>query len=122
VTVGAIDAFGGYANALAAYLPDAMGVMDHFHTIQLANRALDKVRRRVQTDTLGHRGRRGDPLYRIQRLALLGAGRLDANGWDRLEAGLVAGDPARRRPPALVQQMERSIERVYNCVPRTYNS
>jgi transposase len=94
VTVGAIDAFRGYANALAAYLPDAMGVMDHFHTIQLANRALDKVRRRVQTDTLGHRGRRGDPLYRIRRLALLGAGRLDTKGWERLEAGLAAGDPA----------------------------
>lgn len=29
--------------------------------------ALDEVRRRVQQDTTGHRGRRGDPLYRIRR-------------------------------------------------------
>jgi transposase len=93
VTVAALDAFRGYANALAAFLPDATLVMDHFHTIALANRALDKVRRRVQTDTVGHRGRRNDPLYRIRRLALVGAGRLDESGWDRLADALAAGDP-----------------------------
>jgi len=30
--------------------------------ISLANRCLDGVRRRVQTEQLGHRGRRDDPL------------------------------------------------------------
>ena len=37
---------------------------------QLANTALDAVRRRVQHTTLGHRGHKGDPLYRIRRRRL----------------------------------------------------
>ncbi len=93
ITVAAIDAFRGYANGLTAALPDAVLVMDHFHTIQLANRALDGVRRRVNNTTLGHRGRRPDPLYRIRRIALVGAERLDQAGWDRLIAGVDNGDP-----------------------------
>jgi transposase len=94
ITVAAIDAFRGYANALVAGLSDATLVMDCFHTIALANRAVDRVRRRVQNDTLGHRGRRADPLYRIRRIALVGAERLDTNGWNRLLAGIDAGDPS----------------------------
>jgi transposase len=93
ITVAATDAFRGYANALKAALPAATLVTDHFHTIALANRALDVVRRRVQNDALGHRGRRADPLYRIRRIALVGAERLDQAGWDRLIAGLETGDP-----------------------------
>jgi transposase len=93
ITVAALDAFRGYNNALVANLPNATVVMDHFHAIALANRALDKVRRRVQNDTLGHRGRKEDPLYRIRRIALVGAERLDPRGWERLLAGLEAGDP-----------------------------
>ena len=38
----------------------------------LANRCLDAVRRRVQTEQLGHRGRRDDPLYRARRVLLMG--------------------------------------------------
>ncbi|HEX3539554.1 MAG TPA: ISL3 family transposase [Acidimicrobiales bacterium] len=93
ISVAALDAFRGYNTALVANLPNATVVMDHFHAVALANRALDKVRRRVQNDTLGHRGRVGDPLYRIRRIALVGAERLDDRGWQRLIAGLEAGDP-----------------------------
>jgi hypothetical protein len=39
------------------------------------------------------RGRRNDPLYRIRRIALVGSERLDQEGWDRLIAGIDAGDP-----------------------------
>ena len=93
ITVAATDAFRGYANAIGVELPDAMLVMDHFHAIALANRAVDAVRRRAQNDTLEHRGRRGDPLYRIRRVLLVAAERLNAAGWDRLIAGLEVGDP-----------------------------
>jgi transposase len=92
ITVAAIDAFRGYANGLRLAVPDATLVMDHFHAIALANRALDQVRRRVNNDVLGHRGRKADPLYRTRRLALTGAERLDQSGWDRLIAGIGAGD------------------------------
>ena len=38
-------------------------MLDAFHIVKLAGDALDEVRRRVQQDTTGHRGRKGDPLY-----------------------------------------------------------
>jgi transposase len=56
-----------YATAVAAGLPDARLVVDHFHVIRLANAALDEVRRRVQQTTTGHRGRNDDPLFQIRR-------------------------------------------------------
>ena len=47
---------------------DATSVLDAFHIVKLAGDALDEVRRRVQQDTTGHRGRTGDPLYQIRLL------------------------------------------------------
>jgi len=43
--------------------------------VRLLTSAVDEVRRRVQNDTLGHRGRKGDPLYGIRRVLLRGAER-----------------------------------------------
>jgi transposase len=94
ISVAAIDAFRGYANALSTSLPAATLVMDCFHAVALANRTVDKVRRRVQHETLGHRDRRDDPLYKIRRLALVGAERLNEKGWERLLAGIEASDPS----------------------------
>jgi len=54
---------------------------------------VDAVRRRVQNETLGHRGRSHDPLYRIRRVLLRGAENLNAASYARLLAGLDAGDP-----------------------------
>lgn len=88
----ALDPHRGYANGLLAHLGHATVVVDHFHAIALANAAIDDVRRRVQNETLGHRGRKGDPLYGIRRLLLRGAGTLNERGWTRLHAGLDAGD------------------------------
>ena len=55
-------------NAIDDQLQDATSVLDAFHIVKLAGDALDEVRRRVQQDTLGHRGRKGDPLYQIRLL------------------------------------------------------
>lgn len=41
--------------------------MDPFHVVALAGATLDLFRQRVQQDTCGHRGRSGDPLYRVRR-------------------------------------------------------
>ena len=46
----------------------ATSVLDAFHIVKLAGDAPGEVRRRVQQDTLGHRGRKGDPLYQIRNL------------------------------------------------------
>jgi len=56
-------------------------------------RTLDQVRRRVQNEMLGHRGRRHDPLFKIRKLLLKGTERLDERGQDRLLLGLRIGDP-----------------------------
>jgi transposase len=45
-----------YATAVAAGLPDARLVVDHFHVIRLANAALDEVRRRTQQTVAFHQG------------------------------------------------------------------
>ena len=59
---------GPYRKAYNRVLPNALQVADPFHVIRLANQRLDEVRRRVPNETLGHRGRKDDPLYRIRRL------------------------------------------------------
>lgn len=61
--------------------------------MRLAQAAIDDVRRRVQQQTLGHRGRKGDPLYGIRRILLRGAENLTVGAYTRLLAGLEAGDP-----------------------------
>jgi len=89
----ALDPWRGYASALTAPLGHARVVVDHFHAIRLANTVVDQVRRRMQQATLGHRGRKRDPLYRIRKLLLTAAEQLTGRGRVRLRAGLAAGDP-----------------------------
>ena len=93
IQVATIDAFRGYASAIGDVLGDATLVIDHFHAIRLASKCVDDVRRRVQQDTVGHRGRKGDALYGIRRLLLRTWDHLNERGWERLRAGLAAGDP-----------------------------
>jgi transposase len=93
VATVALDPWRGYASALVAPLGHATVVVDHFHAIRLANTVVDQVRRRTQQATLGHRGRRHDPLYRIRKLLLTAAEQLTQRGQVRLRAGLAAGDP-----------------------------
>jgi transposase len=93
VTVAALDPFRGYATALRTGLPHAVRVLDAFHVIKLGFAVVDDVRRRVQQETLGHRGRAGDPLYGVRRVLRRGYDRHSQHSWDRLLAGLDAGDP-----------------------------
>jgi transposase len=89
----ALDPWRGYASALMAPLGHARVVVDHFHAIRLANAVVDQVRRRTQQATLGHRGRKRDPLYRIRKLLLVAAEQLTSRGRVRLRVGFAAGDP-----------------------------
>jgi transposase len=93
VATVALDPWRGYASALVAPLGHARVVVDHFHAIRLANTVVDQVRRRTQQATLGHRGRKRDPLYRIRKLLLTAQEQLTQRGGVRLRAGLAAGDP-----------------------------
>ncbi len=89
----ALDPFRGYANAIRDELPDAVAVLDAFHVVRLATQVLDEVRRRCQQDTLGRRGHKHDPLYKIRGLLRHGHEHLTATQHARLDAGLEAGDP-----------------------------
>jgi transposase len=62
IRYGALDMSAVYAAVYTVVLPKASQVVDPFHAISLANRCLDGVRRRVQNEQTGHRGRRDDPL------------------------------------------------------------
>jgi transposase len=64
VAWGVLDLSGPYRKTFTDTLPHAGQVADPFHVVKLANSKLDECRRRVQNETLGHRGHRDDPLYR----------------------------------------------------------
>jgi transposase len=88
-----IDPYQPYATAVAQALPEARLVVDHFHVVRLANAAVDEVRRRVQHTTVGHRGRKDDPLYRIRRRLLAAHERLGPSAFARVLTWLDVGDP-----------------------------
>ena len=88
-----LDLSGPYRTAYDRVLPNAHQVADPFHVVRLANQRLDEVRRRVQNETLGHRGRKADPLYRIRRLLTSASERISDRGRTRLRGLLDAGDP-----------------------------
>lgn len=93
VRVVATDLAESYRSGLDGRLDHAIRVADPFHVVRIANRCLDQVRRRVQNQTLGHRGRKRDPLYRIRKLMLTGTERLEGPGLERMLLGLRLGDP-----------------------------
>ena len=88
-----LDLSGPWRLAFTTMIPDAVQVADPFHLVKLANQRLDEVRRRVQNETLGHRGHKDDPLFRSRRLLTKADERLDDNGRTKLLGLLAAGDP-----------------------------
>ncbi|MTV27626.1 transposase [Nitriliruptoraceae bacterium ZYF776] len=93
IVYGTLDLSGPYRSAFDTMLPDVVQVADPFHLVKLAGQKLDEVRRRVQNETLGHRGRNDDSLYRVRRLLVMAAERLDDHAESRRVGLLTAGDP-----------------------------
>jgi transposase len=86
IEVVSVDPHEGYRSAVVNDNPatgqpspwrDVTVVVDPFHIVRLGNEAVTKCRQRVQQESLGRRGWKDDPLYRIRRLLLLGAERMD---------------------------------------------
>jgi transposase len=113
LAVAALDPFRGYASALSSQLPQALRVLDAFHVVKLGNDAVDEVRRRVQQDTLGHRGRRDDPLYEVRRLLRRGVETLAARQISKLDGALAAGDPDGE--VAMAWQCAQQLRAVYHA-------
>ncbi|MEO6157131.1 MAG: ISL3 family transposase [Ilumatobacteraceae bacterium] len=95
IKVISVDPHEGYRSAVTAFdlLAGVVIVVDPFHIVRLAGQAVTKCRQRVQQATLEHRGWKGDPLYGIRKLLLMGAEHIDEQGWDRLHRSLRDGDP-----------------------------
>nr|WP_269813637.1 ISL3 family transposase [Ornithinimicrobium sediminis] len=90
VDVATLDPFQGYKSAIDDELADATAVLDAFHVVALGTKCVDEVRRRVQQDTTGHRGRKGDPLYGIQTILRAGAENLTDKQRGRIERAFAA--------------------------------
>ena len=88
-----LDLSGPYRKVFDTMLPTATQVADPFHVVKLAASCVDEVRRRVQNELLGHRGRTDDPLYRARRLLLIADERLDDKAQAKVRGLLAAGDP-----------------------------
>lgn len=92
VQVATLDPFRGYKNAIDDELEDAVAVLDAFHVVKLAGAAVDEVRRRVQQQIHGHRGRKNDPLYRIRNILHAGAEHLTERQRTRLADAIAADE------------------------------
>jgi transposase len=90
---GTLDMSGTYRAVYDTVLPNTALVADPFHVVKLANERLDEVRRRVQNTTLGHRGRKHDPLYRIRRLLTMANERHTESSRTKLDSLVLLGDP-----------------------------
>jgi transposase len=93
VKVVALDLTDTYRSGLHPHLSHARRVADPFHVVRVGNRLVDEVRRRVQNETMGHRGKKDDPLYRARKLLIRGDERLDERGREKLMEALRRGDP-----------------------------
>ena len=94
IEIVAMDGFSGYKSAAASQLPGAVAVMDPFHVVHIAIDALEQCRQRVQQETLGHRGRKGDPLYAARKTLLTGTDILTDTSQARLDALFACPDHA----------------------------
>ena len=89
-----LDMSGPYKSTFDTMVPDAVQIVDPFHLVKLANARLDDVRRRVQQELFGHRGRKADALYKARKLLVMAEERvIEADGRERLLGLLAAGDP-----------------------------
>ena len=105
-----MDLSGPYRSAYDQMLPHAGQATDPFHVIRLGNTALDDVRRRVQNETLGHRGRKNDPLYRARKLLIMARERTSSAGETKLK-GLLAAKRPKRGATRMLGVLKKRYER-----------
>ncbi|GAB2465674.1 ISL3 family transposase [Xylanimonas ulmi] len=87
IEIVAMDGFTGFKTAAEEALGEQVAtVMDPVHVVRLAGDALDEVRRRVQQELHGRRGRNDDPLYKARRTLHSGADLLTDKQKTRIEA------------------------------------
>ena len=113
VGVVALDPWRGYLGPARELLPEATVTVDRFHMVRLANQVVTEVRQRTQQDVMGHRGRKGDPLYDIRRLLLVGEERLSPSARRRIDAALAHTDGDRYDEVACAWVAKELLRQVY---------
>jgi transposase len=94
VATGTLDLSASYRSVFDRCVPQATLVADPFHVVRVANTKLEECRRRVQQESLGHRGRKHDPLFRSRRLLTMAKERLGEDGTTKVLELLATGDVA----------------------------
>jgi transposase len=112
VQVATLDPFRGYKNAIDDQLEDAIAVLDAFHVVKLGGQAVDEVRRRVQHETKGHRGRKNDPLYRIRNILHAGRENLTERQQARIDQAIAADE--RHEEVWVAYQCAQDLRAVYH--------
>ncbi len=87
IDVVATDLAKSYRVGLSPHLDHSTRVADPFHVVRVANQCMDTVRRLVQNEQLGHRGRKWDPLFKFRKTLLAGSERVTPGGTDRILLG-----------------------------------
>jgi transposase len=82
VKVVAIDMCSVFKSAIREVLPHAIIVADHFHLLQLANKTVTEVRRRLTLQVRGRRGRKGDREWELRNRLTRSAARMHADHLD----------------------------------------
>lgn len=80
-----MDEFTGYKTAITETSLHTTALMDPFHVVSLAGKALDQCHQWIQQATLQRRGRSGDPLYGARKTLLTGQNYLTDKQQARLE-------------------------------------
>ena len=108
---GCLDMSRTYNAVFKVVTPKATRVIDRFHVMRHAIAAVDEVRRRVQQQRLGHRGRSGDPLYKARKLLVIKDTAGDPELSSRLEGLLALGDP--EGEVAFAYSLKEAVARFY---------
>jgi len=106
----AIDQSEAFKKAITETLPNAAVSVDVFHLVQLANRAVTKVRQRLVRDRDHRRGRQIDPAWANRMLLLRGYDTLFARAKARLDRVFTV-----RRPHAELSAVWGVKEQLRGC-------
>lgn len=94
----AIDMCQIFASAVRTALPHAKLAVDHFHVVQLANKAVSEVRRRVTVQARGRRGRKGNREWELRNRLTRSAARTPGRLLDPMVDDLAALPPKIGQP------------------------
>ena len=100
VTAVVIDMCTVFKTAIRQQLPHVLLVVDHFHVVQLANRAVKEVRRWMTLTQRGRRGRGSDPEWRMRNRLTRSAARMNGKHVAR-RVDTLAALPVRISAPIL---------------------